>query len=129
LQRELANIAQRPINIETTSSRQVIAGGGSTKEIGDKPTKFTSKWDNYWTFVARFKNYLEMNPMVYNTKAIKACLLFGLLDGPAKAWATKFVPEFCSKDFRFDTFFSQFKALYGARDFGQQAFRQLQGLY
>jgi hypothetical protein len=84
-QRELANIAQRPIHIKTTSSGQVIAGGTSTKEIGDKPTKFTRKWDDYQTFVVGFENYLEMNPNVYNTKAMKARLLFGLLDGPAKA--------------------------------------------
>jgi hypothetical protein len=128
-QRELANIAQRPIQIETTSSGQVIAGGASTKEVGDKPSKFTGKWDDYRTFVAGFENYLEMNPNVYNTKAMKARLLFGLLDGPAKAWATKFVPEFRLKDFHFEHFFSRFKALYGARDFGRQAFRQLQGLY
>jgi hypothetical protein len=94
LQRELANIAQHPIHIETTSLGQVIAGGTSTKEISDKPTKFTGKWEDYQTFVAGFENYLEMNPNVYNTKAMKARLLFGLLDGPAKAWATKFVPEF-----------------------------------
>jgi hypothetical protein len=93
-QRELANIAQRPIHIETTSSGQVIAGGTSTKKIGNKPTKFTGKWEDYRTFVAGFKNYLKMNPNVYNTEAMKARLLFGLLDGPAKAWATKFVPEF-----------------------------------
>jgi hypothetical protein len=122
-QRELANIAQRPIQIETTRSGQVIAGGTSTKEIGDKPTKFTGKWDKYCTFVAGFKNYLEMNLNVYNTKAMKAWLLFGLLDSPTKAWATKFVPEFRSKDFHFKNFFLQFKALYGARDFGRQAFR------
>jgi hypothetical protein len=79
--------------------------------------------------VAGFENYLEMNPNVYNTKAMKARLLFGLLDGPAKAWATKFIPEFRLKDFCFEHFFSRFKALYGARDFGRQAFRQLQGLY
>jgi hypothetical protein len=42
-QQELANIAQWPITIETTSTGQVIAGGSSTKEIGDKPTKFTRK--------------------------------------------------------------------------------------
>jgi hypothetical protein len=42
-QQELANIAQRPITIETTSTGQVIAGGSTTKEIGDKPTKFTGK--------------------------------------------------------------------------------------
>jgi hypothetical protein len=128
-QRELANIAQCLIHIETTSSGQVIAGGTSTKEIGNKPTKFTGKWDNYCTFVAGFENYLEINPNVYNTVAMKAQLLFSLLDGPAKAWATKFVPEFRSKDFHFESFFQQFKALYGARDFGRQAFRQLQGLY
>jgi hypothetical protein len=122
-QRELASIAQRPIHIETTSSGQVIAGGASTKEISDKPTKFTGKWDNYRTFDAGFENYLEINPNVYNTEAMKARLLFGLLDGPTKAWATKFVPEFQSKDFRFENFFSQFKALYGAQNFGRQAFR------
>jgi hypothetical protein len=70
-----------------------------------------------------------MNPNVYNTEAMKARLLFGLLNGPAKAWATKFVPEFQVKDFQFENFFAWFKALYGARDFGRQAFRQLQGLY
>jgi hypothetical protein len=37
---------------------------------------------------------------MYNTKAIKAWLLFSLLDGPAKAWATKFVLEFQAKDFK-----------------------------
>jgi hypothetical protein len=126
---KLATIAQRPIQVKTTSSGQVIANASSPKEIGNKPTKFTRKWDNYRTFVAGFENYLKMNPAVYNTEAMKARLLFGLLDGPAKAWATKFVPKFRSKDFRFENFFSQFKALYGARDFGRQAFRQLQGLY
>jgi hypothetical protein len=70
-----------------------------------------------------------MNPNVYNTEAMKAWLLFGLLDGPAKAWATKFVLEFQLKDFYFENFFQQFKALYGTRNFGRQAFRQLQGLY
>jgi hypothetical protein len=55
-----------------------------------------------------------MNPGIYNTEAMKAQLLFGLLDGPAKAWVTKFVPEFRSKDFKFKNFFSRFKALYGA---------------
>jgi hypothetical protein len=109
--------------------RQVIVGGASTKEIGNKPTKFTGKWDDYCTFVAGFKNYLEMNLNIYNTEVIKAQLLFGLLNSPAKAWATKFVPEFQSKDFRFESFFQRFKALYGARDFGRQAFRQLQSLY
>jgi hypothetical protein len=55
-----------------------------------------------------------MNPSVYNTEAMKARLLFGLLNGPAKAWATKFVPEFWAKDFKFNNFFARFKALYGA---------------
>jgi hypothetical protein len=128
-QRKLANIAQWPIQIETTGTGQVITGGSSTKEIGDKPTKFTGKWEDYQTFVAGFENYLEMNLNVYNTKAMKACLLFGLLDGPTKAWATKFVPEFWVKYFKFDNFFARFKVLYGACDFGRQAFRQLQGLY
>jgi hypothetical protein len=126
---KLANIAQQPVQVKTTSSRQVIAGGLSTKEIGDKPTKFMGKWEEYRTFVAGFENYLEMNPNVYNTEAIRACLLFRLLDGPAKVWATKFVPKFQAKDFKFDNFFARFKALYGARDFGRQAFRQLQDLY
>jgi hypothetical protein len=62
-QRELANIAQQPIHIETTSSGQVIAGGASTKEIGDKPTKFTGKWDDYRTFVAGFENFQLMTLM------------------------------------------------------------------
>jgi hypothetical protein len=70
-----------------------------------------------------------MNPNVYNTEAMKAHLLFGLLNGPAKAWAMKFVPEFWVKDFKFNDFFTRFKALYGTHDFGRQAFRQLQGLY
>jgi hypothetical protein len=120
---KLANIAQRPITIETTSTGQVIAGGSSTKEIGDKPTKFTGKWEDYCTFVARFENYLEMNPNIYNMEAMKACLLFGLLDSLAKVWATKFVLEFRSKDFCFENFFAKFKVLYRARDFGRQAFR------
>jgi hypothetical protein len=72
---------------------------------------------------------LEINPNVYNIEAIKAQLLFGLLDGLAKAWATKFVLEFRSKDFQFENFFAWFKVLYRAQDFGQQAFKQLQGLY
>jgi hypothetical protein len=42
-QHKLATIAQRPIHIKTISTRQVIAGGTSTKEIGNKPTKFTGK--------------------------------------------------------------------------------------
>jgi hypothetical protein len=87
----LANIAQRPIQIETTSTGQVIVGGLSTKEISNKPTKFTGKWEDYHMFVARFKNYLEMNLNIYNIEVMKTRLLFGLLDGPAKAWATKFV--------------------------------------
>jgi hypothetical protein len=70
-----------------------------------------------------------MNPNIYNTEAMKARLLFGLLNEPAKAWATKFVRKFRAKDFKFDTFFAQFKALYGARNFSRQAFQQLQGLY
>ena len=32
-----------------------------------------------------------MNLSIYNTKTMKAQLLFSLLDGPAKAWATKFL--------------------------------------
>jgi hypothetical protein len=64
-----------------------------------------------------------MNPNIYNIEAMKAYLFFGLLDGPAKVWATKFVPEFWTKDFRFKNFFGRFKALYSARDFGRQAFR------
>jgi hypothetical protein len=68
---KLANIAQRPITIETTSTGQVIARS-SSKEIGDKPSKFTSKWDKYQTFVASFENYLKMNPNVYNMEAMKA---------------------------------------------------------
>jgi hypothetical protein len=71
-QYKLANIAQRPITIKTTSSGQVIAGSISLKEIGDKPTKFTKKWDNYCTFVSSFENYLEINPSIYNIKAMKA---------------------------------------------------------
>jgi hypothetical protein len=84
-QHKLAQIAQQPVQVETTSSGQVIAGGSSTKEISDKPTKFTGKWDKYCMFVAGFENYLEMNPTVYNTEAMKARLLFRLLDGLAKA--------------------------------------------
>jgi hypothetical protein len=126
---ELANIAQRLITIKTTSTGQVIARTTSTKKIGNKPTKFTGKWDKYQTFVAGFENYLDMNLNVYNTDAIKAWLLFGLLDRLAKAWATKFVLEFRAKDFKFENFFTRFKALYGAQDFGRQAFRQLQSLY
>jgi hypothetical protein len=47
-----------------------------------------------------------MNPNTYNTEAIKACLLFGLLDRPAKAWATKFILEFRAKEFKFNNFFA-----------------------